>query len=63
MGMNDVHADHAASHIGKALGITTLIRGTPYQVRDRSLSLPLDIMAKVTFSVNIILKIYRKQVN
>lgn len=47
MGITDVHADHAASHVGKAVGITTLIRGTPFHIRDRTFYLPSEIMAKV----------------
>ena len=28
--MDDVHFDHAASHLGKAVGIANLLRGTAY---------------------------------
>jgi hypothetical protein len=33
-------ADHAASHVGKAVGITLALRGTPYQVRHWGLAPP-----------------------
>ncbi|GCB67635.1 hypothetical protein scyTo_0012169, partial [Scyliorhinus torazame] len=30
LGVKNIHADHAASHIGKAQGIVTCLRATPY---------------------------------
>ncbi|XP_041961740.1 NADH dehydrogenase (ubiquinone) complex I, assembly factor 6 isoform X1 [Alosa sapidissima] len=43
IGIKDVHADHAASHIGKAHGIVTCLRATPYNSRRRRVYLPMDI--------------------
>ncbi|XP_072107821.1 NADH dehydrogenase (ubiquinone) complex I, assembly factor 6 isoform X2 [Mobula birostris] len=43
LGVRDLHADHAASHIGKAQGIVTCLRATPYHSTRRKVYLPLDI--------------------
>eukprot|EP00066_Takifugu_rubripes_P010144 XP_003977726.1 PREDICTED: NADH dehydrogenase (ubiquinone) complex I, assembly factor 6 [Takifugu rubripes] len=43
LGVKDVHADHAASHIGKAQGITTCLRATPYHSSRRKVYLPMDV--------------------
>ncbi|XP_067887658.1 NADH dehydrogenase (ubiquinone) complex I, assembly factor 6 [Heterodontus francisci] len=43
LGVKDIHADHAASHIGKAQGIVTCLRATPYHCMQRKVYLPLDI--------------------
>ncbi|XP_078480602.1 NADH dehydrogenase (ubiquinone) complex I, assembly factor 6-like isoform X2 [Lampetra planeri] len=43
LGVKDVHADHAASHIGKAHGIVTCLRATPYHSSRRKVYLPVDI--------------------
>lgn len=48
-GIKNIHADHAASHIGKALGLTTVLRAMPYHAQRRRLYLPLDIIVKVCF--------------
>lgn len=42
-GVKDVHADHAASHIGKAQGIATCLRATPYHSGRRKVYLPMDV--------------------
>lgn len=42
-GVKDIHADHAASHIGKAQGIITCLRATPYHCTRRKVFLPMDI--------------------
>lgn len=46
--VKNVHADHTASHIGKAQGIATLIRATPYHVKKNMVYLPMDLMVKVS---------------
>ncbi|KAJ1964931.1 hypothetical protein IWQ62_002790 [Dispira parvispora] len=46
LGIRDVEADHTASHLGKAIGITTLLRATPYNASKRLVYLPQDILAK-----------------
>lgn len=43
IGIKDLHADHAASHIGKAQGIVTCLRATPYHGSRRRVFLPMDI--------------------
>ncbi|KAM6910743.1 NADH dehydrogenase (ubiquinone) complex I, assembly factor 6 [Xenentodon cancila] len=43
LGMKNVHADHAASHIGKSQGIVTCLRATPYLSSRRKVYLPMDI--------------------
>ncbi|XP_019568905.2 NADH dehydrogenase (ubiquinone) complex I, assembly factor 6 isoform X2 [Rhinolophus sinicus] len=43
LGIKDLHADHAASHIGKAQGIVTCLRATPYHGTRRRVFLPMDI--------------------
>ncbi|XP_022067596.1 NADH dehydrogenase (ubiquinone) complex I, assembly factor 6 isoform X1 [Acanthochromis polyacanthus] len=43
LGVKNVHADHAASHIGKAKGIVTCLRATPYHSSRRKVYLPMDI--------------------
>lgn len=43
MGIRDATADHAASHIGKATGIVTILRGTRYHANNGTLYIPLDI--------------------
>lgn len=42
-GVKDVHADHAASHIGKAQGIATCLRATPHHSGRRRVYLPMDV--------------------
>lgn len=36
-------ADHAASHLGKAVGLSLLLRGTPYQASRRRSYLPIEL--------------------
>uniref|UniRef100_A0A7N5KAX6 NADH dehydrogenase (ubiquinone) complex I, assembly factor 6 n=1 Tax=Ailuropoda melanoleuca TaxID=9646 RepID=A0A7N5KAX6_AILME len=43
LGVKDLRADHAASHIGKAQGIVTCLRATPYHGSRRRVFLPMDI--------------------
>ncbi|KAM8967886.1 NADH dehydrogenase (ubiquinone) complex I, assembly factor 6 [Pelodytes ibericus] len=43
LGVKDIHADHAASHIGKAQGIVTCLRAVPYHSSRRQVFLPVDI--------------------
>ncbi|XP_069710481.1 NADH dehydrogenase (ubiquinone) complex I, assembly factor 6 isoform X2 [Phaenicophaeus curvirostris] len=43
LGVKDIHADHAASHIGKAQGIVTCLRATPYHSTRQKVFLPMDI--------------------
>ncbi|CAI9624030.1 unnamed protein product [Staurois parvus] len=41
--IKDVHADHAASHVGKAQGIVTCLRAVPFHSSRRQVFLPVDI--------------------
>uniref|UniRef100_A0A8C5PGY4 NADH dehydrogenase (ubiquinone) complex I, assembly factor 6 n=1 Tax=Leptobrachium leishanense TaxID=445787 RepID=A0A8C5PGY4_9ANUR len=43
LNVKDVHADHAASHIGKAQGIVTCLRAVPYHSSRRQVILPIDL--------------------
>lgn len=47
-GVKDVHADHAASHIGKAQGIVMCLRATPYNSSRCKVYLPMDICMLVS---------------
>ncbi|RUS26629.1 Squalene/phytoene synthase-domain-containing protein [Jimgerdemannia flammicorona] len=49
MGVREVSADHAASHLGKAIGIATLLRALPFHATKRRLVLPAEVTAKVWF--------------
>ena len=44
--MQNAELDHAASHLGKAVGISTLLRGTVYHAQRRRIYLPADLMAQ-----------------
>nr|XP_053627726.1 NADH dehydrogenase (ubiquinone) complex I, assembly factor 6-like [Cherax quadricarinatus] len=46
LGIKNVHADHAASHLGKAEGILKLVRGVPHYGAKRKVFLPREIMLK-----------------
>ncbi|KAM9574057.1 NADH dehydrogenase (ubiquinone) complex I, assembly factor 6 isoform 3-T3 [Guaruba guarouba] len=59
LGVRDVHADHAASHIGKAQGIVTCLRATPYHCTRQKVFLPMDIcMLARSFSKKVPVKAY-----
>jgi NADH dehydrogenase [ubiquinone] 1 alpha subcomplex assembly factor 6 len=47
LGSKDVNFDHAASHLGKAVGICTFLKGTAYHIKKRTIYLPLSLLAKV----------------
>ena len=51
-GVEDVASDHAASHVGKAETICTLLRAVPYHRTRRAVLLPMDIIARVSSLVN-----------
>ncbi|KAJ3032257.1 NADH dehydrogenase (ubiquinone) complex I, assembly factor 6 [Rhizophlyctis rosea] len=50
LGVRDHNADHAMSHLGKAVGIATVIRGTVGNVRERRCYLPSQVLAKHSVS-------------
>ncbi|XP_050827181.1 NADH dehydrogenase (ubiquinone) complex I, assembly factor 6 isoform X3 [Serinus canaria] len=59
LGVRDIHADHAASHIGKAQGIVTCLRATPYHCTRQKVFLPMDIcMLARSFSKKVPVKAY-----
>lgn len=45
-GVKNIHADHAASHIGKAWGICILLRGTMHHAQKQTTYLPASLCAK-----------------
>lgn len=47
LGIKDVNADHALSHLGKTIGITTFLRSIPFHLSQKRLVLPAEITAKV----------------
>ncbi|CAG8772955.1 11460_t:CDS:2, partial [Acaulospora colombiana] len=47
LNVRDVQADHAASHIGKAIGIATILKAFPYLVGKKRMLLPAETIAKV----------------
>ena len=48
--MRELHADHAASHLGKAEGIVTFLRSIPYNCSRRQVLIPMDILVRVCSS-------------
>eukprot|EP01133_Synstelium_polycarpum_P005279 gene5279-6117_t len=46
MGVKSSEAEHAASHLGRAMGIMTLIRGTPFHIRSRKTYIPTTLTTK-----------------
>ena len=52
-GARDVNADHAASHLGKAEGVATLLRAVPYHRAARRVTLPMDILMRVSVCVSV----------
>lgn len=48
--IRDNHADHAASHLGKAFYFVTILRGVPHLAQQRRCLLPVDVMAQYSLS-------------
>lgn len=48
LGIKDVNADHAISHVGKMVGISTFLRALPFHLSHKRLVLPAEITAKVS---------------
>ena len=46
LGVQDVGADHIASHLGKAWAITSLLRGMPHHLAKKQLYIPLEFTIK-----------------
>lgn len=45
-GVQDLQVDHAASHLGKAQGITTMLRAIPHAGRKQSVCVPLEVLIR-----------------
>ncbi|RZF46944.1 hypothetical protein LSTR_LSTR012541 [Laodelphax striatellus] len=45
-GISNVHADHAASHLGKAQGLMNLVRSLPHSTKARVVPLPQELLIK-----------------
>lgn len=59
LGVKNIKADHVASHIGKAQGLSILLRATPYHSSKRRCYLPLDLVTKVPIhTVNPIFQVW-----
>ncbi|KAI9277037.1 isoprenoid synthase domain-containing protein [Phascolomyces articulosus] len=50
LGIKDVNADHAISHIGKMIGISTFLRSLPFHLSQKRMVLPAQITAKYNIS-------------
>eukprot|EP01132_Coremiostelium_polycephalum_P009059 gene9059-11097_t len=46
LGVKNSDAEHCASHLGRAIGIMTLIRGTPFNISRRKLYIPVTLTTK-----------------
>ncbi|KAG0346843.1 NADH dehydrogenase (ubiquinone) complex I, assembly factor 6 [Podila humilis] len=46
VGVKSLEADHAASHMAKAIGIATMLRAFPYHMQQSRIVLPAEITAK-----------------
>lgn len=60
LGIQSTPLDHIGSHIGKATGIVSILRGIPYNVRHPStpsVVLPLDVMAAHDVSQESVLRL------
>ncbi|KAJ8729336.1 hypothetical protein PYW08_000917 [Mythimna loreyi] len=55
-GVKDVHADHAASHLGKAQGITNILRSVHVSSHHKMVSLPMDVLMKHQLSQENVLR-------
>ncbi|XP_017055363.1 NADH dehydrogenase (ubiquinone) complex I, assembly factor 6 homolog [Drosophila ficusphila] len=45
-GVRDLQVDHAASHLGKAQGIATLLRAIPLTGRQQAVAIPLEVLIR-----------------
>lgn len=55
-GLRNIDADHAASHLGKAFGMVTILRAIPYQLKHQHIDVPKDMMIKHKFSAEQLLR-------
>ncbi|XP_076035583.1 NADH dehydrogenase (ubiquinone) complex I, assembly factor 6 homolog sicily [Oratosquilla oratoria] len=61
LGVQNVQADHAASHLGKAEGIARIIRGVPHLANKRQVILPIDILIRHRVSQEDLMRGKREQ--
>ncbi|KAL3858745.1 hypothetical protein ACJMK2_008999 [Sinanodonta woodiana] len=45
-GVKNIHADHVASHLGRAQGVVTLLRSTPYHSSKERVYFPVELLIK-----------------
>ncbi|GJJ77398.1 NADH dehydrogenase [ubiquinone] 1 alpha subcomplex assembly factor 6 [Entomortierella parvispora] len=50
VGVKSLEADHAASHLAKAMGIATMLRAFPFHMHQNRMVLPAEITAKFNLS-------------
>lgn len=50
VGVKSLEADHAASHMAKAMGIATMLRAFPFHMHQNRMVIPAEITAKVTIT-------------
>lgn len=48
--IRNIQADHAASHLGKAIGLSTILKAIPYHSIDNQVYIPIDLSVKHKFS-------------
>jgi len=46
LGIKNIQADHAASHLGKAIGLCILLRAVPFHSKAKQVYLPLELTMK-----------------
>ncbi|XP_028392334.1 NADH dehydrogenase (ubiquinone) complex I, assembly factor 6-like [Dendronephthya gigantea] len=56
LGVKDTNADHCASHLGKAIGIVTLLRSTLYHAKSRRVLWPSDVLIQQQLSQEDVLR-------
>lgn len=49
-GIKNVDVDHAASHLGKAIGLTSFIRSIPHNAQRRRVLVPEELLVKYRLS-------------
>lgn len=52
LSIESVHADHCASHVGKAIGTVTLLRSTLHHLQNNECLLPSQLLAEQGISAN-----------
>lgn len=55
----NIQADHAASHLGKAIGLCTLLKAIPYHSMENQVYIPIDLSVKHNFSAE---KLIRREI-